>query len=217
MTRILVINPNSSAAVTRAIDDAVAPLRLPGGPAVDVVGMASGPRSVSSQRDADGIAPGLQGLVQESDADAFVVACFSDPGLYGAREAAGGRPVFGIAQCGVLQALALGERFGIIALALGSVRRQQRYVRMMGLGERYAGSRPIEADAEESAGAGVFAAMLGAGRVLCVRDGADVLVLGCAGMSGHRAGLERALGVPVVEPARAAVTMALGAVLLAGV
>jgi Asp/Glu/hydantoin racemase len=217
MTRILVINPNSSAAVTRAIDDAVAPLRLQGGPAVAVVGMESGPRSISSQRDADGIAPSLQALVQASDADAFVLACFSDPGLYGAREAASGRPVFGIAQCGLLQALALGERFGIVALAEGSVRRQQRYVRMMGLRERYAGSRPIGADAETSAGAGVFDAMLAAGRVLCERDGADVLVLGCAGMSGHRAGLERSLGVPVVEPARAAVTMALGAVVLAGV
>jgi allantoin racemase len=43
-----------------------------------------------------------------------------------------------------------------------------------------------------------------------------VLVLGCAGMACHRAGLERALGVPVIEPTRAAASMALGAVLLAG-
>lgn len=217
MSSILVINPNSSVAVTEAIDVALAPLRLPGGPAVKVVGMPSGPRSISSQRDADRVGPALQALVAGSDADAFVLACFSDPGLYGAREAAEARPVFGIAQCGLLQALAVGETFGIIALATGSIRRQQRFVRMMGLGERYAGSRSIEADAEASAGDAVFDAMLAAGRMLREQDHADVLVLGCAGMAGHRAGLERALGVPVIEPARAAVTMALGAVLLAGV
>jgi allantoin racemase len=216
MSRILVINPNSSRPVTAAIDAAVAPLRIPGGPVVDVAGMASGPRSVSTQRDADGVAAPLQALVQETAADAFVIACFSDPGLYGAREAASGRPVFGIAQCGLLQALTQGETFGIIALATGSVRRQQRFVRMQGLAERYAGSRPINADAEASAGDAVFAAMHAAGRTLCEQDGADVLVLGCAGMACHRAGLERELGVPVVEPTCAAVTMALGAVLLAG-
>ena len=43
MTRILVINPNSSASVTAAIDDAVAPLRIAGGPDIEVVGLAEGP------------------------------------------------------------------------------------------------------------------------------------------------------------------------------
>lgn len=53
MTRILVINPNSYASVTAAIDDAVAPLRIAGGPAIEVVGLAGGPPGISSQRDAD--------------------------------------------------------------------------------------------------------------------------------------------------------------------
>ena len=179
--------------------------------------MPSGPRSISTQRDADFVAPGLQALVADERADAYVIACFSNPGLHGAREAAGRHPVFGIAQCGLLQALTQGENFGIIALSQGSVRRQQRYVRMIGLGDRYAGSRPIDADAETSAGDGIFTAMLTAGRALCQQDHADVLVLGCAGMSNHRSKLAEALGVPVIEPTRAAVTMALGAVLLAGV
>lgn len=55
MTRILVINPNSSASVTAAIDDAVAPLRIAGGPEIEVVGLAEGPLGISSQRDADGV------------------------------------------------------------------------------------------------------------------------------------------------------------------
>jgi len=37
-------------------------------------------------------------------------------------------------------------------------------------------------------------------------------VMGCAGMARHRKALEDALGIPVIDPTQAAVTMALGAV-----
>ena len=46
------------------------------------------------------------------------------------------------------------------------------------------------------------------------QDQADVIILGCAGMARHRAGLEAELGLPVVEPCQAATAMALGATLL---
>ena len=97
--RILVINPNSSASVTAAIDDAVAPLRIAGGPDIEVVGLAEGPPGISSQRDADSVVMPLVNRVSRDNADAFVLACFSDPGLHAVREAAGGRPVLGIAEC----------------------------------------------------------------------------------------------------------------------
>ncbi len=212
--RILVINPNASLPVTQAIDAALAPLRLAGGPLIETTRLADGPPGVATQRDADSVVVKLARLIEAETADAFVIACFSDPGLYGAREAAGPRPVMGIAEWGILRALSLGERFGIIALAVPSIRRQQRYVRLMAVQDRYAGSRAVQATAEESAGQGAFAALLAAGRRLVEQDGADVVVLGCAGMAGHRRPLAEALGVPVVEPSQAAVTAAIGAVLL---
>ncbi len=212
--RILVINPNSSVPVTQAIDAALAPLRLRGGPLIETTRLAEGPPGIATQRDADSVVVPLQRLIAADPADAFVIACFSDPGLHGAREAAGGRPVMGIAEWGILRALSLGERFGIIALAVPSIRRQQRYVRLMAVQDRYAGSRAVEATAEESAGDGAFPALLAAGRRLVDEDGADVVVLGCAGMANHRRPLAASLGVPVVEPSQAAVTAALGAVLL---
>ena len=67
---------------------------------------------------------------QDNAANAFVIACFSDPGLHVCREAAR-RPVFGINECGVLSALARGDRFGIIAIAAKSVARHRRYLRQM--------------------------------------------------------------------------------------
>jgi len=212
--RILTINPNSSAAVTAAIDDAMAPLRIAGGPEIVVEGLAEGPVSITSQRDADSVVMPLVNRVARDDVDAFVIACFSDPGLHAVREAAGGRPVMGIAEWGILRALTLGERFGIIALSPLSIRRQQRMVRQMGLDSRYAGSWSVGASAAETAGAGIRGRLIEAGRALAMQRGAGVLVMGCAGMASHRAAVEAAVGLPVVEPTQQAVAAAIGAVLL---
>ncbi len=216
MARILVVNPNSSAAVTAAIEASVAPLRLPGGPVIETHTLAEGPPSITSQREAESVVMPLVRLVGRESADAFVLACFSDPGLHAVRETAGGRPVMGIAEWGLFRALTLGERFGIIALSRASIRRQQRMVRAMGLDSRYAGSRAVEASAAETTGGGMRGRLAEAGSTLIERDGADVLVLGCAGMAAHRAPLAMALGVPVVEPVQQAVSAALGALLLTG-
>ena len=216
MARLLVINPNSSVAVTAAIDASIATLRLPGGPMIDTHTLTEGPPSVTTQRDAEGVVMPLVRLVEHEPADAFVLACFSDPGLHAVREAAGGRPVMGIAEWGILRAITLGERFGIIALSRHSIRRQRRLVRAMGLDCRYAASRAVEATATETTGDAMHARLAAAGRTLIEQDDADVLVLGCAGMAMHRASLAKALGVPVVEPVQQATAAALGALLLAG-
>jgi len=212
--RILVINPNSSLVVTAAIDAAMQPLRIAGGPEIAVDLLRSGPPGIATQQDADSVVIPLVERVRGDGADAFVLACFSDPGLHTLREAAGGRPVMGIAEWGLLRALTLGERFGIIALSLASVQRQQRYVRQMGLGDRYVASWPIDASAAETAGEAVRERLAEAARILIAR-GADVLVLGCAGMAGHRRALQDLIGRPVVEPTQQAVAAAIGALLLA--
>jgi Asp/Glu/hydantoin racemase len=213
--RILVINPNSSLAVTQAIDVAVQPLRIAGGPEIVVDYLREGPFGIATQRDADSVVMPLVQRVSREDADAFVIACFSDPGLQAVREAAGLRPVMGIAECGLLRALTLGESFGIIALSANSVRRQQRYVRQIGLHDRYAGSWPIDASAEDTAGDAIRNRLAEAGAKLVAQCGADVLILGCAGMAGHRRALQDLIGRPVVEPTQQAVAAALGSLLLA--
>ena len=137
--RILVINPNSTTAVTRAIDEAMAPLRLPGGPEIECSTLDEGPPGVESQTDADGVILPLCRLIRETEAHAaaFVIACFSDPGLFSAREATA-KPVLGIAECGILTALTLGHRFGVISILACSVPRHLRYIAAMGVGERLA-------------------------------------------------------------------------------
>jgi allantoin racemase len=214
--RILVINPNSTVSVTRAIDDAMASLRIPGGPEIDCMTLEDGPPGVESQTDADGVIQPLCRVIRdhEADAAAFVIACFSDPGLFSAREQTA-KPVLGIAECGILTALTLGHRFGVISILAGSVPRHLRYIAAMGLESRLAGDLPIGLGVTELADARTtLTRMIDVGRRLRDARGADVLVMGCAGMARYRGDLEEAVRIPVVEPTQAAVTMAIGRVRL---
>lgn len=211
--KILVINPNSNEAVTKGLDDALAAIRYAGGPEIECRTLKEGPLGIETQEHVESVALPLARLVKTSNGvDAFVIACYSDPGLYVCREATG-RPVFGINECGVLTALARGERFGVIAIKQRSIRRHVRYMRQMGLLDRLAGERPLDMTVAETAtGERTLAKMIEIGRELRDKDGAEVIVMGCAGMARHRAPLEAELGVPVIDPTQAAVAMAMGAV-----
>lgn len=211
--RILVINPNSNGAVTAGLVDALAPLDFEAGPEMTCMTLEEGPFGIETQADVEAVTLPLRRVVEaDNRSDAFVIACYSDPGLHLCREGTA-RPVFGIAECGVLTALSRGERFGVIAIKQRSIRRHVRYLRQMGLTERLAGERPLEMSvAETAAGEGTLARMIAVGEALRDQDGADVIVMGCAGMARHRRPLEEALGIPVVDPTQAAAAMALGAV-----
>jgi Asp/Glu/hydantoin racemase len=215
--RILVINPNSNRAVTTAMSDALEAFRLAGGPAIDCVDIAEGPPGIESQADADNVAPLVRQAVASQPADAYVVACFSDPGLYSAREATKA-PVLGIAQCGMHAAMGLGATFGIISILRRSIPRHRRYVAALHLTPRLAGDRAIELTVAELAqGPVVLERMAAVGKTLVEQDGAEAIVMGCAGMAAYRAPLQERLGVPVVDPTQAAVADALRLLLTARV
>jgi Asp/Glu/hydantoin racemase len=215
--RIVVVNPNSNEAVTKGLADALAPVSFADGPEIECRTLAEGPYGIETQEHVESVTLPLCRLVAESnDADAFVIACYSDPGLAVCREATA-RPVFGINEAGVLTALARGERFGVIAIGQRSIRRHVRYMRQMGLMDRFAGERPLNMSvAETASGEKTLDRMIAVGTELRDEDGADVIVMGCAGMARHRKPLEAALGIPVIDPTQAAVAMALGTVQFAG-
>lgn len=213
---IFVINPNSSEAVTANIDKALKPLRVSDGPEIACVTLAEGPPAVESQRDVDSVPGPLLRMAArlENAAAAFVVACFSDPGMHSLREQSR-LPVLGIAESGILTALTLGQRFGVIAILPNSIPRHLRYFGAMGVMSRMAGELPVGLRVHELADPGrTLRRMTEAGQTLRDEHGADVLVMGCAGMAPHREPLEKALGIPIVEPTQAAVTMAIGRVRL---
>src|ERR1700687_308434 len=114
--RIHVVNPNSNEAVTRSLAGARAPLRFVDGPEIVCSTLREGPPGIETQADVESVTIPLRRLVEaDNSSDAFVIACYSDTVLHACREAAT-RLVFGIAECGVLRALARADRFGVIGI-----------------------------------------------------------------------------------------------------
>jgi allantoin racemase len=151
---------------------------------------------------------------KESEYAAFVIACYSDPGLHSLREATR-KPVLGIAECGILTALTLGQKFGVIAILRQSIPRHLRYVGALGVSERLAAELPVGLRVVElSDEAKTFGRMVEVGKALRQQHGADVVIMGCAGMARYRKPLQDEIGIPVVEPTQAAVAMAIGRVRL---
>jgi allantoin racemase len=215
MTQLVtVINPNSTEAVTRGIDDALAPLRLAGGPAIRSLTLAEGPPGIETEEHVAAVVPPLCRLVEREDAasDAFVIACFSDPGLHAARERTA-KPVLGIMEAGLTTAMNLGGGAGVVAILDRSIPRHRRAYRALGIEARIAGELalgiPVVELADERR---TWDRMVAVARSLRDSHGADVLVLGCAGMARYRERLQEAVGLPVIDPTQAAVGMALAAV-----
>jgi Asp/Glu/hydantoin racemase len=212
--RILFINPNRSTACGAGIAEALAPFRAPGHPVLEVVSLPEGPPAIYSWEDWFAAAGPILACIRREEAvtDAFVIACASDPALPAAREATS-RPVFGMFSAAVAQALALAGHFGVIALVRASVARHALALRQMGVEGRLAAEIPLDVTMETLLDpVAVRARMVAVARELAA-SGAGAIVLGCAGMAHHRAAIEDAAGVPVVEPAQAAAAAALARVL----
>jgi allantoin racemase len=209
MARILVLNPNSSAEVTASMDAALAPLRAPGGPEIVCDLLPEGPPGIETQEHVESVVLPIARRFAADPADAFVIGCFSDPGIHLARDTVR-KPVLGIAESAVQLAVGLGHRFGIVAILERSIQRHVRYVRQLGFADRLAGDRPLGVGVAELADRdAVIDRIVAVGTELRDRDRADVLILGCAGMGRYRPELEARLGVPVVDPTQAAVARAL--------
>jgi Asp/Glu/hydantoin racemase len=215
MKTLYVLNPNSSKDVTARIDVALEPLRSLGVP-IACKTLPEGPPGIENQRQADlVIAPLLaQAASHEADAAGFVIACFGDPGLHALRDQTA-LPVLGIQEAAVATAMTLGQRFGVLAILPTSIPRHMRSFGAMGVLDRLAGDRALNLGVGDlSDTARTLARMIEIGTQLRDTDGADVLIMGCAGMAGYRSALQDALGLPVVEPCQAAAAMAIGRIAL---
>src|SRR5262249_31780437 len=119
------------------IDVAIAPFRFAGGPVLKVATLEQGPPAVYSWRDWHAGGEPLCRRIERDPADAYVIACASDPGIEAAR-AMTDRPVFGVFRSAVAAAMARAERFGVIAIVDASKARHLAALRAMGLEGRLA-------------------------------------------------------------------------------
>jgi Asp/Glu/hydantoin racemase len=210
--RILVVNPNSSVSCTDGIAAALAPFAAPGLPRMEVIRLEEGPPAIATWRDWYSVAEPLCRLVEREPALAYVIACVSDPGIEAVRMATD-RPVLGLLRSAIAAAMARAERFGIIGFLETSRPRQKRVLQAMGVEARLAGFEPLNLPMETLTDPVAPRARLQQAARSLVAQGAEVVVLGCAGMAGHVKAAEDAAGVPVIEPCQAAGAQALLAVL----
>ena len=213
--RISVVNPNTTQSMTALIE---AEARRVAAPDTVVTGRtpAMGPASIESHYDEALAVPGLLQVVREdTEADAFVLACFGDPGL-DAAPAAASRPVIGIAEAALNTASLLGRSFSVVTTLSRTVGRAWDLTRVYGLERQCAGVHAcdipvLELDEDRDR---TYAVILSFAKTAMAQDGSDAVVLGCAGMAGLPELLTAELGVPVVDGVAAATVMAEGLVRL---
>ncbi len=201
---ILIVNPNTDPDFTQLIEKGASAVAA-AGTAVRCLSAPGAPAFIENYRDDVLCAPGMMALVREweSRTDAFVVACTCDPNLEVLRELTE-KPVTGAGECSMLLAMTLGSRFSILQTTAHSVPMKRGLVRKYGFESRCASVVAID----EKGPGSLEDRLYEAGKIAMERDGAEVLTLGCAGLSGLDSRLRERLGAPVVDGVSAAVKIA---------
>ncbi len=205
--KILVINPNTTESMTLAIEAAaksVAALETE----VRAVTSSIGPASIEGFYDEAFAVPGvIQALRDSPDIDAAVIACFDDTGLDAARTFTA-CPVVGICEAGLIAAGQVSKRIGVVTTLSRSIVPLEELIGRYG----YAGRASVYAcdvavlDIERQGSNARAKIETEVTRALA--NGAESIVLGCAGMTGLTAELSSAFGVPVIDGVTAAVKQA---------
>ncbi|MBE0553776.1 MAG: aspartate/glutamate racemase family protein [Rhodobacteraceae bacterium] len=209
--RIVLINPNSTASMTDQVRESARRNAFPG---TEIVALnpADTPASIEGHADEALSVPALLQAIRTAEAgggDAFVIACFDDPGLAAAREVARG-PVIGICQAAVQVATTIAARFSIVTTLPRSVPIIEDLVHHYGAAAKCRSVRAIDMpvlalEAEPDLAEARLVAEIEAARD---RDGAEAVVLGCAGMSELCERLSERTGMPVIDGVSAAVKLA---------
>jgi allantoin racemase len=164
----------------------------------------AGPESLESWTDYHIASVAILPLLEKHpDGDGILLACFGDPGLYVLKELCQ-VPAIGIAEASMSLALLLGARFGILAGMRRAVELMDSMVRTYGLEARYAGSQPLDLrvlDFDKNRD-GTLEVLESASKKLRNR-GADVLILGCAGLTAFVDELQMRTEMPIIDPVEA--------------
>ena len=209
--RIHVVNPNASAEMTAGIASA-ARAAAPVGVEVIARGAHTGPVSIEGAVDGALAVPPMLARIAEAERagmDAHVIACFDDTGLEAARCLAAG-PVVGIGEASAHAATLVAERFGVVTSMPAALPVLRANLARYGFAGRCAGLRAAGVpvlDIDRGAPEALAAIRRETGAALD-EDGAEAILLGCAGMATLAAELSEEFGCPVVEGIAAGIGLA---------
>jgi allantoin racemase len=175
-------------------------------PGTEIVGVtpSMGPASIESHYDEALSVPGVLEAILRSErsdapADAYVLACFGDPGLDAAREVAS-VPVVGIAEAAMHAASLLGRTFSVVTTLSRTIGRAEELVGRYGMSERCGGIHACEIPVLElESNPDTAAILVDACRSAAESDGSDAIVLGCAGMADLAGVISAKIGTPVID------------------
>jgi len=206
--KLLVVNPNTSAAMTEGIAQAARAVAAPGTQIV-AAQPSFGPLSIEGHFDEAVAAAGVAEQVRGARAvDAVVIACFGDPGLDAAREATSA-PVLGIAEAAFHVASMLATGFSVVTTMTRTCIIAEHLVHRYGFERRCRGIHGTDIPVLdlETCGEATVQRIEAAAREALARDRSGAIVLGCAGMAGLCVTLQQRLGVPVIDGVAAAVKL----------
>ncbi len=207
--RILIVNPNTTGSMTARIGAAG---RAAASPGTEVVATNPdmGPESIEGYYDEAFSVPGLLDEIRRGESlgfDGYVIACFDDTGLDAARTVAVG-PVLGICEAAMHAATMLGGRFSVVTTLARSAPALESLARRYGVGDRCrVRASDVPVLALEDPASGAVRRVKEEIRRAVREDGAECIVLGCAGMADLAADLTRRLGLPVIDGVAAATRM----------
>jgi len=209
--RILVINPNSSIEMTQSIRETLERIKRPD-TSVEVVRLENAPNAIESATDGAMSVPFLLDRVRwanQEKFDAVIIACFSDPGLEPAREVSD-TLVLGIQQATLAVASMLGHKYSILTPLSARIPSKEQDVRRFRMDASCASVRALDLSiAQTEAEPGLTKRRVkDVAQTAIEEDGAEVIILGCAGMVGYGEELERELGIVVLDPTTVAFKMA---------
>jgi allantoin racemase len=213
--KIMVINPNTSKSMTKHLENVLNPIKGPD-TELTVVCPDEGPDVIECALDeAASVMPTLK-LVQranEEGYDACILACFSDPGLEQAREISN-ILVTGIEEISMHMAAMMGAKFSVMTLNQERVPSKTMHARRFRMEASLASVRPLDMSVAETDADPVKAKarILAVARKAVEEDGAEVIILGCAGMAGYADDIVAELGVPVIDPSSVALKITEGMV-----
>jgi allantoin racemase len=208
MTRILLINPNTSRATTAQMV-AIAAAAAPHG--VEVLGATArrGPPMILDPDALSAAAPQVVelGLAEAAGVAGIIVSAFADPGLAALR-AGVDIPVVGIAEAAMLEAAVDGRRFGVATVTPALVRLIADYARQLGLAVLFTGTRLTAGEPLALIADPVRLADALADAVQCaIRcDGAEAVVIGGGPLGQAAMTLSPRFATPVIAPIPAAMS-----------
>ena len=200
--KILLLNPNTTAAVTDLLHAAGSKVASAGTELVPTTAARGVPYIATRAEAQIGGAIALEMLAEAGPGiDAAIIAAFGDPGLFGARELFA-FPVVGLAEAAMLTACMLGRRFSIVTFAGALAPWYEECVAMHALSSRCAGIRTLDGGFQSISGvqAEKEELLVALANQAVEQDRADVVILSGAPLAGLAAKVRDRIPVPVVDP-----------------